>query len=165
MYLFISNVRNSIFQDRDQASLMATLYFLGWKISISLVFLLGRWTYIITGSPSVYAFFQNQNAFYALIRLKNKKGCVFGEKNKHPCPQAKPRLLAQGIKQVYGNRSISCLLSISWAQSGAHLCVHKSFLQIHSESNPLPGACDRLVLCHQRDGLMISAKSWHVQEI
>ena len=96
--MYLCNIRNSIFQDRDQASLMVTLYLLGWKISISLVFLLGRWTYIITNSPLVYAFFKNQNTFYALIRLKKKKRYVFGEKKQAPLSTGKAQALSSRNK-------------------------------------------------------------------
>ena len=77
---------------------MVTLYLLGWKISISLVFLLGRWTYIITNSPLVYAFFKNQNTFYALIRLKKKKRYVFGEKKQAPLSTGKAQALSSRNK-------------------------------------------------------------------
>lgn len=108
------------------SSLMVTLYLLGWKISISLVFLLEDELCIITNS-SFGLCFCNQNAFFMLLIRLKKKNDMYLRKNKHPCP-GKAQALSPRNKASLWKQVNLVFAQHFWAQSGAlHLCVHKSF--------------------------------------
>lgn len=126
---------------------------------------LGRHASIIMNSLLVYAVLQNLSVFYSLIRFHwgKKKDGYLGEEPS-PLVISKAQAHRSRNKATLWKQVIS-VFTQHFLSSQAQLHAHKSSLQIHSESSLLPGGCDRLVLCRPRDGLMISATSWHAQEI